>query len=183
MESEGSVVANVTPAFITLPDQQIEDLIPNRSYERFQTSSVKTEKLRTIADAFIYNMRRVDQLSEMPLAIASMASERNGETTYKSCGTKTFKYRAGNLLGTSTEKYVTINNVWWLSPYIDDEELLRRQVYKAVGLVRILTVAGRGAGVQGWLSSVLLGTWTAFETLAGDLWVEAINIHPHILSE
>ena len=38
--------------------------------------------------------------------------------------------------------------------------------------------AGVQIGLQAILSSMILGTWTAFETLAGDLWETAINVHP-----
>jgi hypothetical protein len=38
------------------------------------------------------------------------------------------------------------------------------------------------AGVESMLSNMLIGTWTAFETLAEDLWVEAVNCHPEDLS-
>jgi hypothetical protein len=33
-------------------------------------------------------------------------------------------------------------------------------------------------GLEGLLSAMLTGTWTAFETLAGDLWETALNLHP-----
>jgi hypothetical protein len=38
-------------------------------------------------------------------------------------------------------------------------------------------------GAERYLGSMLLGVWTAFETLAGDLWETALNIHPRILSD
>ncbi|MGC3967031.1 MAG: hypothetical protein QM775_06560 [Pirellulales bacterium] len=37
-------------------------------------------------------------------------------------------------------------------------------------------------GVKSLLSSLVLTTWTAFETLAGDLWTAALNVHPQGLS-
>jgi hypothetical protein len=39
------------------------------------------------------------------------------------------------------------------------------------------------AGVEAWLSAQIVSSWTAFETLAGDLWEAALNSHPHGLSE
>jgi hypothetical protein len=38
-------------------------------------------------------------------------------------------------------------------------------------------------GLEAMLSSALTGTWTAFETMAGDLWETALNLHPAILAE
>jgi hypothetical protein len=40
-----------------------------------------------------------------------------------------------------------------------------------------------GVGLEAMLSSALTGTWTAFETMAGDLWETAVNIHPAVLAE
>jgi hypothetical protein len=37
-------------------------------------------------------------------------------------------------------------------------------------------------GIEAWLASLVTGTWTAFETLAGDLWVAAVNTNPHLLA-
>jgi hypothetical protein len=36
--------------------------------------------------------------------------------------------------------------------------------------------------LEGMLSSMLIGTWTAFEVLAGDLWEAAMNCHPQTLA-
>ena len=38
------------------------------------------------------------------------------------------------------------------------------------------------AGLDVVLASSITGSWTAFEVLAGDLWVAAVNAHPHTLS-
>jgi hypothetical protein len=39
-----------------------------------------------------------------------------------------------------------------------------------------------GIGLDAILSSAITGTWTAFETMAGDLWEAALNVHPGTLS-
>jgi hypothetical protein len=38
-------------------------------------------------------------------------------------------------------------------------------------------------GLEALLFAQILGTWTAFETMAGDLWETAINLHPAGLAE
>lgn len=38
-------------------------------------------------------------------------------------------------------------------------------------------------GLEAWMSAQIVGAWTAFETLAGDLWEAALNSHPAGLSE
>lgn len=48
-------------------------------------------------------------------------------------------------------------------------------------------IAGAGApasqGLEAMLSSCVTGMWTAFETMAGDLWEAALNLHPQGLAE
>ena len=38
-------------------------------------------------------------------------------------------------------------------------------------------------GIEALLSSCIIGIWTAFETMAGDLWQTAVNLHPRTLAE
>jgi hypothetical protein len=38
------------------------------------------------------------------------------------------------------------------------------------------------SGIESTLSSMIIGMWTTFETLAGDLWEATVNCHPHGLS-
>lgn len=39
------------------------------------------------------------------------------------------------------------------------------------------------SGIEAWLSAQVVGAWTTFETLAGDLWEAALNCHPAGLSD
>jgi hypothetical protein len=38
-------------------------------------------------------------------------------------------------------------------------------------------------GINAMLSSLVLGMWTTFETMAGDLWEAALNAHPGVLAD
>jgi hypothetical protein len=38
-------------------------------------------------------------------------------------------------------------------------------------------------GLEAMMSAMIVGTWTAFETMAGDLWATALDIHPEGLAE
>jgi hypothetical protein len=49
--------------------------------------------------------------------------------------------------------------------------------------VIILQGTGSGVGLDAMLSAAITGTWTAFETMAGDLWETALNVHPNILAQ
>jgi len=41
---------------------------------------------------------------------------------------------------------------------------------------------GTRFAIESMLASMIVGTWTAFETLAADMWVAAVNCHPKILA-
>ena len=81
-------------------------------------------------------------------------------------------------------------------------ELNNREIFGAIGTpqyelfvlnaiqqgtqpVTMLASAGAPArqGIEALLSSCITGAWTAFETMAGDLWEMALNIHPQGLAE
>jgi len=49
--------------------------------------------------------------------------------------------------------------------------------------VVMLQGTASGVGLEAMLSSAWTGTWTAFETMAGDLWETALNLHPVVLAE
>jgi hypothetical protein len=49
--------------------------------------------------------------------------------------------------------------------------------------VLMLESAPAAIGLEAMLSSAITGTWTAFETMAGDLWEAALNAHPDGLAE
>lgn len=49
--------------------------------------------------------------------------------------------------------------------------------------VQMLADSPSRPGLEAILSSCLTGTWTAFETMAADLWESAINVHPSTLAE
>jgi hypothetical protein len=38
-------------------------------------------------------------------------------------------------------------------------------------------------GLEAWMSALIVGAWTVFETLTGDLWEAALNCHPAGLSD
>jgi hypothetical protein len=191
MEPEGSVTLKAISALGVLPDLDLEDLIPSRSYEEIQGPSIRTEALRPVADAFIRNMKRVDQMAQMPMAIACIAAtlEKDGEFKVPLARSQPvtipFKeYPDLNNLGSYLRptKCLTIDNIKWLSPFMNDPERLKLELYGAISLVRFLMFQGLGLSVNAWLSSLIVGAWTAFETLAGDLWEEAINAHPKTLA-
>lgn len=64
-------------------------------------------------------------------------------------------------------------------------ELWREEINE--GTVTVLALAApenaAHSGLEAMISSSILACWTAFETMAGDLWESALNIHPAGLAE
>ncbi len=60
-------------------------------------------------------------------------------------------------------------------------EMLRQGAY-IIGVLQLGKDPAFLSGLEGILYSSLTGTWTAFETLAADLWEAALNAHPDCLA-
>ena len=52
------------------------------------------------------------------------------------------------------------------------------RAFAAKSALIVMAIAAVSEGIKGLLSGVLVGSWTAFETLATDVWVEAVNQRP-----
>ena len=61
--------------------------------------------------------------------------------------------------------------------------LMRQFMPNIDDLLSMVPSRGTADGMRGMLDAMILGAWTAFETLAGDLWETALNIHPVNLSD
>lgn|GEM_PF-3817188 len=59
---------------------------------------------------------------------------------------------------------------------------ISRESFSFLQLVANSSPIPTNMGIEAFLSSLLLGAWTAFESLAADLWEEALNVHPHTLA-
>jgi hypothetical protein len=61
----------------------------------------------------------------------------------------------------------------------------KSEMEHAAEMVGDIASRARGArlGIEAVLQGVVLGVWAAFETMAGDLWEAAINLHPEGLAE
>jgi hypothetical protein len=53
---------------------------------------------------------------------------------------------------------------------------------KNMGVINSMFPHAMGLGLNAVMSSAIIGTWTAFEVLSGDLWEAALNHHPKTLS-
>ena len=115
------------------------------------------ESIGKVKSAFEGNMDRVVSLARLPRMLGLHWEFFRSGAPFPT-GTQTFA--AGPEDGTPAWTFVRRDPVF-------DIDKMFATVSPAV-YVAIETI----------LSSMILGTWTAFETLAGDLWEEAINAHP-----
>lgn len=63
------------------------------------------------------------------------------------------------------------------------EEYFLASLNRGTAPVIMLQITASGAGLEAMLSGAITGTWTAYETMAGDLWETAVNVHPKTLAE
>jgi hypothetical protein len=150
--------------------------------------SVKTQDLLEPIDSFSVNIERVlDTLMMLPFmvywarAIQRLVCQANvnisNVTDFSNCTTTQFD----DLL-TKTE-FEKLHYLWVEHqrkyPFPDKEAL------DSMAQISVL-VAGSGSartesGFYAVLANQLTGTWTAFEALATDLWVKAVNLRPMTL--
>jgi hypothetical protein len=139
-------------------------LVPETAINRLRQEAVKTEQLRPVAAAFAKNIERVNDLSILP-AMADYFGYGSGGAEGKGFGWPP-RGKGGDPEGVN--------------------EALRNSMKRVQNWSHI-TQGMAAAGTptidfQGWLASLLTGTWTAFEAMAGDLWVATLNAHPESLA-
>lgn len=137
---------------------------------------VRTEGIREAVDAFVANADRVVALAEFaPIAIALSLD----------------RFRYGDAVGSHGPMVDVVITPDALharaAPSSDDPEERFRLLAVEDGYKELPRSAKRHpvvhSGLQVVMSSMLTGAWTAIETLAGDLWEQALNAHPHGLSD
>jgi hypothetical protein len=119
--------------------------------------ATRTEALRPITAALARNIGRIDSLVTLPPLVSSLAYLHG-------CGTPP-PYPPPSIQGWPTD---------------DMQNSAKNALAWGMSFVQGALPAAAW-GVEAWLAALLLGTWTTFETLAGDLWVVTLNAHPREL--
>ena len=156
-------VGRVVPLYYNL-----ESLWPDRSYAAIHKPNIKTDALRDVAASFFENMMRVDYLSLLPTTFVCMSQRplNGGMVVYYNCN------RSAPIVST---------NAWSFYEDLSNPELFKKRMID--GMRYIENWSGeQDRGIQAWLSSLLLGTWTSFEAFVCDLWVATVNANPRILA-
>src|SRR5215216_1665593 len=151
---------------------------PNRKF--------KTPELAIVSATFLENARRLVYLGNLPFVIAHVlrAQERA-------------------LAGALMKHTGDVKDVPSSHPQVEDIEatgdqllmgLLEEQAVNQEAVInrsqrRTLAILGELArqksalsGIEAFLAALVVNTWTAFETLSGDLWEAALNCHPKELA-
>lgn len=151
-----------------------------RSYVEL-ASRTKAASLRGVAKAFDLNMERVVLLGAMPLHVASVAFRLS---EFLTTAHHKLALKRGELQTASDYEAI------WAEVYLQQEKLVQSKgeanlAEDNAGIGQLLVRKmiewqhpAMGYAVSAVLSSMVLSSWTAFECLAVDLWVQAINECP-----
>jgi hypothetical protein len=148
---------------------ELQSLIPDRDYSSIRADKIKTEAIRPVGEAFYANMARVDSLSLFPPLVFLQADE------YAKKGSASWTYQES-----TTNTTAGFGLCGDLPDYKQATERLKP------GMDRIQELSAfppAGVAIDSWMASLILGAWTAIETLAGDLWEAAVNAQPARLAE
>jgi hypothetical protein len=145
----------------------------------FNLNPVQTPELEPVARAFVDNVRMLEELKVFPFFSVG-AAYNHGRTIGGAA-----VVASGSIaeIPADSEHYEV-----YRSAHASLHRCLPKDadidVFYQKSTSLFATVAANAeAGVEAWLSAQIVSSWTAFETLAGDLWEAALNSHPHGLSE
>ena len=158
-----------------------------------RVSSYKTKEIAVVANNFQRNIQRIKWMILVPSAVGDMTIRiQRCFDVAEFMITKTLDTTGADLSNrdeitalaqrlfhnSSQEELNKIGTAEW-EDFI--QIALERGTRPVLMIAAPLTPARNG--LEAILSFCVTGTWTAFETMAGDLWEAALNVHPSGLSE
>jgi hypothetical protein len=130
-----------------------------------QTESIEIPIVREAADSFVQNLNRAFGHCDLPMALFDSVWMRGSSAGL-------IKRRPRNRPGAKTE-------------WADDTDRIAEFLPQIKKVLVECGVIADGDKLDRWLDSMLesmiVGLWTAFEILATDLWVKAVNLRPMTL--
>ncbi len=172
---------------------KLASLIPRPDYAAYKAVPLANRFVSQVGESFIKNLSRNDSQILMPFVISLVMGLRAGASvaafsTYKDrnpkVGNRTAEQLdASELKEVEAEFYGILSSL--LSNQFESHERLEARFREiASTLAANLNLANHEEvdTIQSWLASAVIGTWTAFETMAGDLWEQAVNHHPRGLA-
>jgi hypothetical protein len=166
-------------------DLKLQHLVRLRLFSR---PPVQTTLLAGTADAFVRNSLQVKSLSLFPLLAiqATVQRERIEAGALMRLTGSVDRLPEGD---SRIEELRALDLEMWDEFLSIDKAAASKEraedglKHAMFAVQRIAGISPLPEGVDSWLSAQVVGGWTAFETMAGDLWEAALNCHPHGLSE
>lgn len=160
----------------------------DRSFEKY-SASLKAPRIAEVVNAFVSNMNRAYCLAVFPIELPSITVHAMtmlaGLVTVRFLQNKqdvNFNIMTDlrSILEDHGSSIDAMARALWDDPVYADQ--LRQMIADSIiprlaNDIKVFEIA-----IDAFLAAVIVNSWTAFETLAGDLWVSAINAHPHGLS-
>ena len=159
------------------------------AYEDMNIPSLTRPELQHVARAFSFNMERVRFLMLVPAHIGNLATMMQHLADVAEFGI------VGTLAGEIPDDKEDAFQSKWLELFraeIDKRSLrqsanveraLEREFRDGIATAEMMgTMRPTHIGLEALLTAHLTGTWTAFETMCGDLWEAALNAHPEGLA-
>jgi hypothetical protein len=179
-----------------IPDFPVRDLkleaIARLALENWDYPSVRTPKLEPVLANFRSNCSRVRFLMSLPTSIAGAATITQRVHDLAELEITGSLLRTGHLSQHDEEKIELLRTEMLENEKQSLEALQGTAEGDASALKYHLDYAkalsGFAEGPLGayglipWFSAQVTGTWTAIETMLGDLWEHSLNIHPRTLA-
>ena len=152
--------------------------------------SLKTSVASEVAKAFVGNMDRVAALPLYPIklliaeegynkAVIREMTKLTGESYPEILMKNRDKYRAARLLAEENLGQIPLEEMQALEAEVMSRASLDKSAQTEAKMAQCNAYLSKA--IEAVLSGMAIGTWTAFETLAGDLWVATLNAHPRDL--
>jgi hypothetical protein len=153
--------------------------------------ALKSPVLTGVVSAFASNMERVRCLASLPIDLLWFSTSIASRSTEASISVYGKRNPDQKELADSPERFeqfkekCTASLQEWIASMLANPINIINKRNEVTGLLTtwFLSVPNIATGIEGVLSAILTNTWTAFETLAGDLWVATVNAHPHTLDQ
>jgi hypothetical protein len=163
------------------------------SNANFSTPTPKILELEAVVKAFRYNLSRVRHLMLTPVNISATAMQLQRQFDVAALEVQ------GSLEDTDKSPLEAKPAIQERLTQLHNEGVLRQHallgtkqwnssVFKTheIGAIAVNMLARAPFGTDGFdvlLSSLVIGAWSAFESMAGDLWEEALNQNPADLAQ
>jgi hypothetical protein len=171
-------------------DSRLDLLELDRSYLD-TLKEIETEGIRFVSANFVKNISQIDSLIGMPTLLFYLGSVRgqNHVLAYQeTTGNTISPFRWPQPSEAEHQRIAACERTLTFAVFDQFKDEARKaavmkDTYQEIINSSPLIAESFAGSVKTILSAVLTGTWSAFETLAGDLWEESLKIHPRGLSE